>query len=194
MDNKWMYRHIAILTTILTIILFPYLLLFWTGVITPFINSFGVDKAGRIYVGDQNDIRVYEDGKLVDRIRLGMMGDAYGFTVNSDDHILMATTSNIYIMDLAGNTLEKQENVGSEMLKKLEHQRRFVSESGDEYRLVGYLGWSRIVKNETETVFKISFLSFAYKLMIPLGVVGFVLYLAFAVKSHRNGTKTQFSE
>jgi len=87
MDNKWMYRHIAILTTILTIILFPYLLLFWTGVITPFINSFGVDKAGRIYVGDQNDIRVYEDGKLVDRIRLGMMGDAYGFTVNSDNHM-----------------------------------------------------------------------------------------------------------
>ncbi len=44
MDTKKMYKFIAIFSALLCLTIIPFLILFFTGIVTPFIYGFGVDE------------------------------------------------------------------------------------------------------------------------------------------------------
>lgn len=135
MDIKKMYRFIAIFTALLCLTIIPFLILFFTGIVTPFICGFGVDKLDRIYIGTKNEIRVYVNGQQVDAINLAPI-DAYTFTLNNSGNILLATPSNVYIMDTEGNILDKQQDRVGDTYHQMQYKKFFTSSNGDEYKLV----------------------------------------------------------
>ena len=148
------------------IILF-FLIVFFSNLATPFIPGFAADSKGRLYIGENARIAIYLDGQLVDSIE--PRSRTYTFTVDTDDHILVAYPSSFDLMDAQGNVLSSTEDAHSTMYSQLQStSRTFSSINGDRYKKVGALGWTRIVKNDSEVVYRISAFSFIMKCLISL--------------------------
>ena len=177
------YRYLACFSMPFFLIVASCLILIFTGLATPFISGFAVDMSDRLYVGTQNEIRVYENGYLVETIS-PKTSSSYAFTINQNDQIILSTATTIYTMDLKGNILNSQDDPGANMYNQIQYRKRkFLSHSGDEYKLVSSLGWTRIVKNGEQTVYQISLLSFAVKVLIVVcGVAIFAFALWVAIQ------------
>lgn len=150
--------------------------------------GFAVDRADRVYVGVQNEIRVYEDGKIVNTIT-PQSSRNYAFTIR-DDLILLSTSTNIYWMDLDGNILKTEQDFGASTFNDLYWNKwKFISENGDEYRLTGIFV-TRIIKNRSETVYQSDGLSVAVNVLFPLCFVAMFVFAIWVVaeKVKRNRT------
>lgn len=175
------YKYLALFVIPYFWIVMTCLMLIFTGVATPFISGFAVDRSDRLYVGTQNEIRVYDNGSLVNTIS-PKTSSSYAFTINKHERIVLAATTTVYMMDLEGNVLDTRDDPGGDMYNQIQYRKRkFSSHSGDEYKLVGALGWTRIIKNGEETVYRISLLSFAVKILLAVcggGLFTFTLWVA----------------
>lgn len=130
-------------------------------------------------------IRIYQDGVQVDV--LDMTTDTYVFTINSSNELIVAYPSAVYRMDLAGNVLEKQDDSVSGTYQQIRNGSKTVTTaSGDEYRKVSEFGWSRIIKNGTTEVYRLSILSFVVKLLLALCGVSLFVNGAWFVHRCRN--------
>lgn len=141
-----------------------------SGVVTLSIDCFAVDSSDRLYVGTQNEIRVYEDGVLTHTID-PKTSSGYMFTIK-DDQIVLAQPSKIYTMNLQGDVLNTQEDKSANMYNQIQYKKRaFVSSNGDEYRIVDLIGRTRIVKNKETTVYQISIFSVVVRYLIVVAVI-----------------------
>ena len=180
---KAMQRHLAIFAIPMACVVGLCLLLLITGAVTPFISGFAVDKNDRIYVGEETEICVYENNVLIRTIN-PQTSRAYAFTI-ADDRILLSTASTFYTMDLDGNILDTQEDPGAHMYNQLQYnKRKYISHSGDTYKLKSQMGWTRIVKNDTQTVYQISPLSFVVKILLALSVLAMFIFPLWMLKRH----------
>lgn len=158
------------------------LFLILSGHAMPFVHCFAVDGADRIYVGTDGDICVYTDGDLVHKID-PKTSRGYRFTINQNDEIVLSTASKAYIMDLSGNVLQSQEDPGAQLYNQIQYGKRtFVTAKGDEYRLASEFGWTRIMKNGAEVVYRISPLSFAVKVFLALAVGALITFIVWAAR------------
>ena len=140
------------------------------GAVSLGIPCFSVDANGLLYVGKTNQIDVYCGENIVRRIN-PLTSRSYIFTILEDDTILLSTSSTVYSMDLYGNVLDTWEDKGADVYNQIQYKKfRYVSAAGDKYERKGMLGWTRIVKNETEVVYRITFVSFAVKLLLYIAI------------------------
>lgn len=185
---KAMYRHLAIFSIPMACVVLLCLLLLITGTVTPFISGFAVDKNDRIYVGEQTEISVYENGTLIRTIN-PQTSRAFAFTIE-DDQILLSATTTVYTMDLDGNILDAREDPGANTYNQLQYnKRKYVSHNGDTYKLKSQIGWTRIVKNDTQTVYRISLLSFLVKILMALLLLAVFIFPAWMLKRYSNRMK-----
>ena len=167
---------LAVFCIVLALIVFPCLAMILTGIATPFIEGFAVDASDRLYVGVQEEIRVYDNGELAYVIS-PQTSKGYAFTITEDDQILLSTSSITYRMSLSGDILEKNEEDSVSLYNELNWgKKQFVSASGDEYRMKSYLGWTRIIKNGEERVYRISVLSFAVKCLLAACMIAILAF------------------
>lgn len=168
-----------------SIVMIFCLIMIFSGLASPFINGFSLDNEGKLYVGEGRIIRVYQDGIQVDA--LDMTVDTYVFTINSANELIVAYPSTVYRMDLAGNVLEKRDDPIAETYQQIRNgSKTVITTSGDEYRKVSEFGWSRIIKNGTEEVYRLSVLSFVVKLLLVLCGVSLIVNGAYFVYRYRN--------
>ena len=105
------------------------------------------------------------------------------FTINENDEIVLSTASKAYRMDLNGNVLQTWDDPGAHLYNQIQYGKRtFVTAKGDEYRLVSEFGWTRIVKNGSEVVYRISPLSFAVKVFLALAVGVLITFIVWAAR------------
>lgn len=165
MEKRMMHLALFVLPHALVIIF--CLLVIFLGFAYPFINSYALDAQENLYVGEGKTIYIFHQGSPAGKIV--MKTDAYVFTVNDADELIVATPSMVYRMDTAGNILEKWEDPVSEEYQKIRNSGvTIITSNGDEYQKVSKFGWSRIIKNGTETVYQLSVLSFVVKLLLFL--------------------------
>ena len=175
-------KNLAVFAIPHSIVMIFCLIMVFSGLASPFINSFAVDNAGLLYVGEGKMIRIYHNGVQVDA--LDMTTDTYVFTINSSNELIVAYPSTVYRMDRAGNVLEKQDDPISETYQQIRNAGKTVTTvSGDEYRKISEFGWSRIIKNGTDEVYRLSVLSFVVKLLLVL--CGASLFINGAWLIHR---------
>ena len=170
------HRRLAFFALPLSWVIGLCLLLIVTGTATPFISGFAVDKNDQIYVGEQTEICVYKNNFLIRTIN-PQTSRSYVFTI-IDDHILLSTSTMVYTMNLDGNIIDEREDLGADMYNQIQYRKRkYISHNDDEYKLVSQMGWTRIVKNGTETVYRISFLSFLVKVLVVVCVFAMLIFL-----------------
>lgn len=181
MDNKKMER-IFLTTAIVGLVGFICGLLIICGSATPFIQCFSVDQQGRVYVGFDGKIEVFGNGEYIESFS-PKTSRAYVFTILEDDTILLSTPSVVYSMDLHGNVLDSWKEDGTDTFYQLEYQKKqFTSLDGSHYRLKGSLGWTRIVKDGTNVVYRIPVFSFAIKLILYIWVISLISLVVYVLK------------
>ena len=165
------------------VVLGTCLLLLISGTVTLFLSGFAVDNNDRLYVGTNGAIQVYENGVLVNQLN-PHTSRSYYFTINQDGNILLSLPTEVYLMDLSGNVLETWED-GGKVYNQLKHRNTFTSGRGDVYKMKGVLGRTRIVKNDSQTVYRISVLSLIVKILIPVCCVSLVLFFAWVIRTRK---------
>ena len=176
-DKLTIFIAIACISALLCLICMGCLL---TKSVELSVDCFAVDSAGKLYVGSNGRICVYDNRKclyVIDEYR--GIGDVPVkgaiFTITSDDMITMVTGGYVVTMDLMGNVQEMKEDNASSIRGKMERKKNtFVSPNGDIYTKQNVLGRTCIQKNGNETVYQTSFGSLLIKSMLVIAVLGFV--------------------
>ena len=150
-----------------------------SGAAAPDIVCFSMDSAGRLYVGKNEAIEVYEEGRQIGAIS-PKTSRAYLFRITEDDKIILSTVTKAYTMELDGTVINTWDEQGSDLYDSLENGRfQHTSLSGDIYQVKELLWWTKIVKNDAEIVYQISALSFATRIMLYVCAVSFVSFIAY---------------
>ena len=179
------HRYFAIFCVLNGFVVLTCLMLMLTGSVTLSIPCFAVDGTDQLYIGTQNEIRVYADGTLVNTIN-PQTSRAYMFTIDNEK-IVLSTSSKLYLMDLDGTVLEVQDDAGADMYNKIQYKKRkFISSNGDKYQLIGTLGRTRIIKNNSETVYQISLFSLIVKIAIIVCVIMLFTVPVYILKLYKS--------
>ena len=153
-----------------------------SGIAQPFIPRFALDSSERLYIGYNQEIAVFDGNQKIDSIS-PQTSRGYGFTINPDDTIFICTGDRSYLSDLNGNILEVFEDINLTTNYEILHKgKSFTSVDGDVFKVESPLGYTRIVKNDSEIIFRISPLSFVVKLLIYIAVLVLVFVLIVAIK------------
>ncbi len=181
---KKVYLQLFCFSSIVFLLVAGCLICVVSGIVTLSIECFAVDSLDRLYVGTQNEIRIYEDGVLTHTID-PKTSSGYMFTIK-DDQIVLATPSRIYTMNLQGDILDAQEDKSSNMYNQIQYKKRvFTSSNGDEYQIKDQIGRTRIVKNGEETVYQISVFSVVVKYLIVIAVLSIFLFPFWIVPKYK---------
>ena len=179
---KELNKRLAIFSIVNALIVFSCLFLLISGNVNLFVSGFAVDSQDRLYVGKENRIDVYENGNVLYSIN-PRTSKSYTFTITNDT-IVLSTASTVYHLDLEGQEISSYEDKGADTYNQINyHKRKFTSPKGDEYKLVSFLGRTKIVKNKTSVVYQLSLLSFAVKLSLAAVFISlfiFAPYMAIA--------------
>lgn len=164
------------------------LFLLVSGKVTLFIPSFGVDANDRLYIGEFKSIRIFQAGLETGNICLNSTN--YAFTV-AEDTILLAYPSRTQMLDIEGNVLNESKDPNAETYARVRNEgRTIVSPNGDKYQKTDSLGWTQIVKNDSEVVYKISGLSFVAKILMWLVALSLFINGVWVIrKIHRLDTR-----
>lgn len=154
------------------------------------IRSFAVDSKDILYVGTYNHIEVYEQGKMIHTIS-PQTSRGYVFTITENDTILLSTGDVVYLISTDGNEIETlKEHAGGVYTELQFHKNEFTSKNYDVYTLKNKFGRTKIVKNDTETVYKISVFSFIVKILLYISTAGIlllVLHILLLPKRQKKG-------
>ncbi|MHB8963504.1 MAG: hypothetical protein ACYC5K_10170, partial [Saccharofermentanales bacterium] len=124
-------KLLVIYIAIMGPILIACLSMIISGLVTLSLSGFAFDSSGRLYLGKDAAIEVYEGGTLKYRIS-PMTSRGYIFTIQSDDTILLSTSSVVYTMNLNGEVLTEEEDVGTKTFNKLQKDwKAFTSSNGN---------------------------------------------------------------
>ena len=118
------------------------------------MNGFGVDSAGKLYVGRCHKIEVYEYGKLINTID-SRSGRGWAMTV-VDDQIIVANSTGVHTWDLNGNALKHDPDPGN-MVAELSMMKETQGTDGNQYQMKSRVfGITKITKG-TEIIYRIPF-------------------------------------
>ena len=160
-------KHIAAFVIPHACIILFCMIMMLLNLATPFVSDYAIDTDGQVYVGEMRSIKILQNSEIIGAIRT--KSSTYAFTVDSNDNIVIAYPSVFYLLDRYGNVLERTEDFNSTMYSQLQqNDNRFFTVNGDRYEMTNVLGWTQIVKNESENVYSISVLSFCVKYLIQI--------------------------
>ena len=137
------------------------------------MGSFAVDSAGRLYVGFDEDILVYEDGEFLYEFtglpELKNITPANLLFTIEDDLLLLSTGTQTHTVDLQGSILSTADE-GSD---KVVPDDVFTAANGDVYVRENILGRSEIIKNGSERVFQMPMMTFVIR-TLWMAAFGFI--------------------
>jgi len=153
-----------------------------SGIAQPFIPRFALDSSERLYIGYNQEIAVFDGNQKIDSIS-PQTSRGYGFTINPDDTIFICTGDRSYLTDLNGNILEVFDDINLTTNYEILHKgKSFTNIDGDEFKIKSPLGYTRIVKNDSDIIFRISPFSFVVKLLLYVAVLVLIFVLIVAIK------------
>ena len=167
--DKHEMKHIALFAIPHALVIWFCLIMIFTKLATPFISNFAVDSAGRVYVCENEGIRIYND-----RVKIGsisVLGDTYAVQIDEHNRIGVVYTSRIEWMDSSGNIREITEDPYANTYSQLNSMKKLVTPDGDKYRMFGKHLWTIIVKNNSEIVYQQNVLSFVVKMLLQLCII-----------------------
>jgi len=166
------------------------LLMILTGLATPFISTFALDMQGNLYVGEGKMLRIYHNGVLLREIE--MEDYDYAFTINSNNELVVSYTSTVCRMDTSGKILDEWEDHNAKTYQELRRTgTNLTMPNGDKYRKVSELGWTRILRNGTEEIYRLSVFSFIIKLLMSLCFVSLFVNIPWLIYRDYKENKVQ---
>lgn len=145
------------------------------------ISGIAADFEGLVYVGYDKGINVYSNSDFLKQIDIPT-SRGYDFTVKNDK-IILSDGETVYSLSLDGEILNKQPQADSEYIHS---ESSFKAENGDVYKVKSALFRTRIVKNDDTTVYRISNLDFAVKLIFEFCLISVAIFVPWFIKKYNN--------
>ena len=144
-----------------------------TGITDATWHGFGVDSAGKVYIGHHDKVLVYENGKKTDSIALwqyGVNGDdsrrAYRINITKNDELVVAVLDNKYTLDLQGELISSSKDPEKKLYKALE--KKVTTEvDGQRYAQKQFLSFYWIIDETGNVIFARNLVDTLFALMQP---------------------------
>ena len=128
-------------------------------------HGFTVDGDGRIYVGKDEKIEVFQNGGLVNKLKDHAYKN-YVFTMQDDGTLLITNSDKLYITDLEGNTLSEYEDTFSHTYNALNRAKyKFASADGKEYSVKNRYLRYKIVDGSGNVLYKMPVPDLIFKIL-----------------------------
>ena len=169
---------VPIIHCISFLLLLGSLILLITDNATLSINGFGVDSAGRVYVGRIYKIEIFEDGQRISQIDIPHYRN-WSIEISQDDSIILSNGSVVYVMGLSGEVMSQMEDPGGERYREARDKRSIIGGDGQEYRLRNSFGKTIIVDAKGEPVYEGAILDQVVQLSFYLSIAGLLVSIPF---------------
>ena len=161
-------KQLIIYVSIIFPVMVACMIMMISGDVTVSYSGFGMDSSGVLYVGKDGVIEKYHNGSLIGEFS-SRTSRGYAFAVQSDDTVLLSTSSTVYSLDLHGNEIEKQEDVLSKIFYQLDITKKsFKSADGKLYNVISPFGRTRIVCETGEEIFTMPLKDYIVKVILSL--------------------------
>ncbi|MBQ9994118.1 MAG: hypothetical protein IJP17_05345 [Clostridia bacterium] len=138
-----------------------------SGAVSISYSGFALDSAGVLYIGTDTKIEKYYGGEMIGAIN-PQTSRGYAFTIQNDDTILLSTASTVYTLDLSGNVLDKQEDVGTRTFNELQKSKRyFITQDNREYVMKSQLGRT-IISSDGDIIYQMPMMDYVVKIALVL--------------------------
>lgn len=170
---KWTYVTIAYLMGI-SLLGFLCLTMLISGKVSVGTHGFGVDSNGRLYVGMESSINVYEDGILVKKISTEQYR-AYNITITKGDVLVIADAGELLLCDENGVVKYSKGDPGCDEYERLEKETLFHAADGHTYELGSPLGRTEIVRDDGTVVYQMTLFDYGVKLFLIVWVISYLV-------------------
>lgn len=152
-----------------------------TGNVCFFLSGFAVDGAGDVYIGTNQEIEVYRENEKIRSISPGT-SRAYAFGIQ-DDQLVISTGVNVYITDLEGRVLSEEKDDDTETFNKLQrYSKTGQDKDGNVYVLKEHMGRYTVMKNETETVYRMPLFDVVLKYLCILTFISLFIFVPVLIR------------
>lgn len=152
---------IIFLCVVFPIIAFCFFMII-SGQATISIKGFAVDPDNNLYIGKEHNIDVYKNNQIINSIPINYTD--YAFTIKDEPEILLSANNYTHHLDLQGNEISKEKD--TQTYSKLCRINNYVTENGDSFKKTNLFGYTRIIRNNNETVYSMPL--FEYVILIFL--------------------------
>lgn len=145
------------------------------------IVAFNVDNAGKLYVGFEDRVEIYEKGTKIQSFPTpNTYGKPYALDVSETPDIRVVTFGVAYTVDQNGNVTERTEHsISAENVADAATGAKYVG--GTVYQKKG-LVWPRIEIRGGETIYRLPFAGVLVRILDTFGILAFALIILAAVK------------
>lgn len=155
-------------------------------------RGLSVDSAGRVYIGEQIWIGVYENGELVDKIIQSSHGNFYEFTIVDEQIHMWGGSGSHWVLDMDGNRLRGECKIHDNDGLSMQEKREFIAEDGRFYELEnGLLKRAKVTcyhpDGSEEIVFQMPLGLYLTKLAFFVYLAALALWLGRAFAWYRRG-------
>ena len=154
------------------------------------IHGFDVDSEGRVYVGRAHQIEIYQGKELVDVISVPDFRN-WSFKLSESGRFCVSDISTVYEIDESGQIISECEDVQSRAYKEM-YKRKTVNLGEIQIHKAAPFGWTRIVNNDGDCLYKIPALN--YWFMLASRIVSgmfFVSMVVFSIQAYKHRSKNK---
>lgn len=141
-----------------------------TGKADIVISGIATDSDGRVYVGCDKGIEIYDQSELVRKMSIPT-SRGYKFTI-VNDRIILSDGDYIYTINSNGEILGTQTDSYENHVRS---GNTFKAVNGDIYRVKSFLFRTKIIKNDNTVVYRISDRDLAAKLALEIAGLSVVI-------------------
>ena len=177
---KMLFIFVGVVVPLLLIII----ILVATNTVSLTYSGFAIDSENNLYLGKTGGkIDVYSGGKIVKSISLTSKG--YAFTIKKDK-LVVAALSNIYILDLEGNILEKKECLNDTEYNKLFKEKNiFIDSEGNKFILSNVFGYYSIKSRDNNEIYSMPIFDYVVKIILFCTFVSFIIFVPLIIYKWR---------
>lgn len=166
--------------------------LIMSGTVSIFYSGFAIDSSGVIYIGKDDKIEKYFDAKMIGSIS-PKTSRGYAFTIQKDDTILLSTASSIYTLDLSGNVIDKQEDVGTKTFNELQKAKKiFITQDNKNFVMGSQMGRT-IICSDQDIVYQMPMLDYIVKTAFFSVILSALVVVPFIIRKWRIQGKNQMT-
>jgi hypothetical protein len=152
------------------------------------LNGFDVDASGRVYVGRNYAIEVFDKGEKVAQIAVPHHR-SWSFCLQENGEILLTDGSSAFRMNQSGEILSEAADHNTKLHGELVNRRKILGGDGQQYQMKDAWGWTRIVNAEGESLYRIPFVDVFAK--ASFGVATVFIFTVAVIASIRRKKKAE---
>ena len=150
------------------------------------LYGFAVDKNGLLYIGKTEEITVMNNGRKIKTIS-PHTSKGYAFTIVDGERIVLATSNEVYNLDLEGNILSKTQGNSSDVNKLRKEMRSYEDVNGRHYKYESVMGYYTIKVEDAgvvRTIYRMPILDYCCRILLFACLIAIVIAIIMLIISY----------